>query len=67
MIFICELCYSSPCAYGCPHAPEPKKIGYCYNCEVPIREDFECYEDRDNNLFCSTECALEYYEVKEKL
>lgn len=33
---MCEICRRIPCASGCPNAPEPKPVEYCYICEEGI-------------------------------
>ncbi|MCK9477966.1 MAG: hypothetical protein M0R40_00505 [Firmicutes bacterium] len=50
---------------------DPTIIGNCVNCLenkktfTVLTEDYEAYIDCEGNLFCSTECALEFHDVKE--
>ncbi len=63
---MCEVCLSSPCLNLCPNALEPKVRGYCEKCGEELREDYEYYTDREDNKFCSSDCALEYHGIKSK-
>ena len=45
--------------------PEPMLIGKCVVCGEILTSDYEYCTDDDGNLFCTTECALEFYGVKE--
>ena len=40
---MCEICHKSICPGGCPNAPEPPVIHYCYLCDEPIYEGDGCY------------------------
>ena len=35
---MCDVCFSSPCDYRCPNAPEPIAIDNCFLCDKSIRE-----------------------------
>ena len=61
---MCKICLSNPCLSRCPNSPKPKIIGHCKYCCVFLREDYEYFTDKDNNSFCSEECALKYHDVK---
>ena len=45
--------------------PEPILIGKCVVCGEVLTTDYEYCTDDDGNLFCTTECALEFYGVRE--
>ncbi len=45
--------------------PEPILIGKCVVCGEVLTTDYEYCTDDDGNLFCATECALEFYGVRE--
>ena len=52
------------------HKADPIIIGRCENCIknktfTILTSDYQTFKDRHNNLFCSEECALEYYGVEE--
>lgn len=53
------------------HKADPTIIGRCYNCYknhkvfTILTSDYQTFKDRHDNLFCSEECALEYYGVEE--
>lgn len=63
---MCVECRQIPCNSKCPNAPNPKVRGYCQQCGEELREDYEYYTDEIGNIFCSEDCALEYYGVKPK-
>ena len=63
---MCVECRQIPCNSKCPNAPNPKVRGYCQQCRRELREDYEYYTDEIGNIFCSEDCALEYYGVKPK-
>lgn len=44
---------------------EPRIIGKCKNCNKVLTEDYEAHKDYASHLFCSADCALEWYEVEE--
>lgn len=45
--------------------PEPIVIGKCIACGEILTTDYEYCTDDDGNLFCTTECALDFYGVRE--
>lgn len=49
----------------CPLCHDPPVMGYCLQCKEPLRHDYEYYIDNDDNSFCSQECAIKYYGIKE--
>lgn len=63
---MCNICLSTPCLNRCPNAPEPKVRGYCGQCGMELREDYEYFIDNEDNNFCSDECAKEYHGIKSK-
>ena len=48
-----------------PEAPEPRVMGECFNCKDELREDYTYFRDEADNTFCCTECALEFYGLRE--
>jgi len=63
---MCDICHRNPCLPRCPNADPPVEIGECANCNEYLLEGDAYYEDYAGNLFCSEECALTYYQIKEK-
>lgn len=61
---MCEYCRQHPCPAGCPNAA-PKVIGHCDQCDLELLKNHLYYKDNADNFFCSEECALEFYGVKE--
>ncbi len=45
--------------------PEPIVIGKCVVCGEILTTDYEYCTDDDKNLFCTKECALDFYGVRE--
>lgn len=46
---------------------EPKIIGRCaeVGCQEIMTDDYTYYVDYEGNIFCSHECALKFYGVRE--
>ena len=65
VILICEICMKTPCANRCPNSKEIT-LGKCLQCNDDIGKGYEYYTDLDDNLFCSKECACEYYGIRRK-
>lgn len=43
------------------------KVDYCDCCWTPLLAEYEAYHSHmDNSMFCSIECAMEYYNIREK-
>ncbi len=64
---MCEYCLQYPHHPRCPYAPEPKVRGHCQHCNEELREDYEYYTDKDDNEFCSDDCAMAYHGIKSKM
>lgn len=45
-----------------PRDPDyvPEIIGYCAKCGEELSPDWELWRDKDDNLFCSKDCAVEF-------
>lgn len=63
---MCSECYQTPCHPRCPNATTPSVLGYCDECGDEIRQDYEYYTDKNENKYCSIDCAISYYGVKAK-
>lgn len=61
---MCEICHQTPCNCRCPNAKEPI-VGSCSQCNEDIRSDYTYWIDEAGNLFCSEECALKFYNIRE--
>ncbi len=44
---------------------EPRIMGECFNCKDELREDYTYFRDEEDNTFCCTKCALEFYGLRE--
>jgi hypothetical protein len=66
---MCDECRQHPCHPRCPNAPDPpiKEIGECAeeSCGELITDDYLYYKDNENNVFCSSDCAMKYYGIEE--
>lgn len=63
---MCKLCLSYPCDKRCPNSYIPLRyVGHCKQCDTKILDDETYYKDNEENMFCSEECAEEYYGIKE--
>ena len=64
---MCDICRQSPCDPRCPNAEPAKKvdIGFCSNCNCLITSDYTYWVDTIENIYCSRDCAEEYYGLKE--
>lgn len=61
---MCEICHESPCLSRCPNETS-EKLGKCVECGTEIyNNQVENWIDKDDNLFCSVNCALKYYDLK---
>lgn len=60
---MCELCLRSPCAPGCPNAPEPPMVYICSGCGEDIR-DGDDYWDIMGEQWCR-ECIDDARRVAE--
>lgn len=61
---MCDICKQYPCHYRCPNHKH-NKIGVCENCTNELYEEFVIWTDSNRNKFCSKECAIDYYGIKE--
>lgn len=61
---MCEICRQSPCDARCPNADPPKVFGQCDECGADLTVDNAYFEDDDGNIFCSEDCALEFYGIR---
>lgn len=61
---MCEICMRSPHAPNCPNATH-KVVGQCEECGVELEQGDKYYIDYNHLLFCSADCALDYYMVRE--
>lgn len=43
-ITVCDICLRSPCASGCPNAPEPPTVFICSGCGESIYEGDDYWE-----------------------
>lgn len=59
-----DCCGRIPHDSRCPYADEPKVVGKCVYCNEEITAAYEYYTDNEDNMFCSTECALKYHGIK---
>lgn len=48
---MCSVCLRTPCAAGCPHAPEPKPVKICVLCHEGIYEGDKFF-DSDEGAVC---------------
>ena len=62
---MCEICRQTPCPEMCPNADPPKVIGYCDQCDCAITADNIYFTDNSDNTFCSDDCAMEFYGIRE--
>lgn len=60
---MCSVCGKTPCHPRCPNAEE-LEIGVCANCFWEITAGFEYFTDDNDNMFCSRDCAVQYYGIK---
>lgn len=49
-----------------PEEEDPPVMDFCTVCGEELRADYTFFEDGEGNRFCSTDCALKHYEVKEE-
>lgn len=49
---MCEICLQTPCAVGCPNAPEPTPIKVCELCQEAIHAHERFYMIDDNVPVC---------------
>lgn len=61
---MCEICRQYICPSNCPNHIF-KVIGRCEKCGQEILENEELWRDEDRNLFCSDDCAKQYYGIEE--
>lgn len=60
---MCDICMRTPHAHNCPNATR-EVAGRCEWCGAELEKGDEYYKDGSNLLFCSTECALDYYMIQ---
>ena len=61
---MCEMCLKEPCDPRCPSFHE-YRVGRCETCGVMVMDTDERWKDADDHLFCSSECAMDFYGIKE--
>ena len=61
---MCVECNQTPCNNRCPNY-EDEIIGFCNYCGNEIFESEQYFENE--NLFCSKECILYFYDIKENI
>jgi len=61
---VCVVCNRTPCHPACPNAVDVTVDG-CTMCFADIKAANAYYKDDNGNLFCSMDCALEYYGIIE--
>ena len=61
---MCVICNRTPCHPACPKACDVV-VGGCTQCFEDITAGNVYYKDDNGNLFCSMDCALEYYGITE--
>lgn len=61
---MCDICQSFPCLPRCPNFDNYKSVGRCANCGDVIYSCYEFYTDKEKNLFCTEECAIDFYGIK---
>lgn len=60
---MCEECRQSPCHPSCPNA-EPPITFECARCGEEFYEgDEDSLIDQEQNMFCSSDCALKFHEI----
>lgn len=63
---MCEICRQNPCDPRCPNADTMENIiGRCDRCGDEISANYTYWIDEADNIFCSRDCAIEYYGIKE--
>lgn len=63
-IHMCEMCNHDICPSSCPNAKFEDICGECEWCNDSIYASDEYYIDSSGNKFCSSICALKYYNIK---
>ena len=61
---MCQECRQNPCHSQCPNC-KCHKIGNCENCGENLYEEYEIWTDNNGSRFCSKDCAIEFYGIKE--
>lgn len=61
---MCQECRRTPCHPQCPNY-ECQKVGNCEMCGEDLYEEHEIWTDYDGNKFCSKDCAIKFYGIKE--
>ena len=61
---MCIYCHQTPHDCRCPNA-QPDVIGTCDFCGEVLTDAYEYYEDAEGNSFCSKECAVKYWGIRE--
>ena len=61
---MCQECGCIDCHPRCPNY-KYNKVGNCENCGEALYEECEIWTDDDGNKFCSENCAIEFYGIKE--
>jgi len=61
---MCVVCNRTPCHPRCPNACDVVVDG-CTQCFCDIKASDTFYKDDNGNLYCSMDCALEYYGITE--
>lgn len=62
---MCDVCQHNPCHPYCPNYDGMHVVGACEHCGQAIYSTDEFYTDETHTLFCSEDCAKDYYGIKE--
>ena len=61
---MCKICGYTDCHPHCPNY-ECNKVNTCDKCGGDIYKEYTYWIDNDENIFCSEDCANDYYGIKE--
>ncbi len=61
---MCDICRQSSCHPQCPNY-KYHKTGTCGKCGEDLYEECEIWTDDNGSRFCSKDCAIDFYGIKE--
>ena len=61
---MCDICRQFSCHPQCPNY-KCHKVGACDKCGEDLYKEYKIWIDEDGNKFCSKDCAIDYYGIKE--